>query len=523
MESDIERTGKVDWAAISVLILGTFMAMLDSNIVNVGLPKMMAVFGESQDNIEWILTAYMLTLGVVMLLSGYLGDAFGYKKVFMASLTLFVVGSTLCGMAWSLNSMIIARIIQAIGGGLMLPLGNALLFKYSPRKKIGMVMGIFGVSIMFAPAIGPCLGGYIVDNMSWRMIFYINLPVGIINLILASVNLKETDIIKGKNFDKLGLLFSTLGFFSLLLALSKAASEGWNSPLIIGLFVVSAVGLSIFVIIELRHPEPILELRVFQNPVFTISILIMSVVSIGMFGAMFLIPLYIQNVLGFSATTSGLIMFPAAVASGIVMPIAGRIYDKMGARLVVFVGLAIMTYTTYMLHVLDLATSFAVLIFWFAFRGVGMGLCNMPIMTAGLNTVPQPLIGKASSIFNVMRQVSASMGIAIFSTILQNRSVFHFTSLAGTINMDSDISLSASKTLSTIATANGMSGQTMQIVFFGALNGRIRLASEAYGIGDCFIISAAVCLIALALSLFLREKKKSANGDHAKSSSLILD
>ncbi|MFZ7104100.1 MAG: DHA2 family efflux MFS transporter permease subunit [Peptococcaceae bacterium] len=523
MEHDTEKTIKVDWAAISVLILGTFMAMLDSNIVNVALPKMMAVFGASQDNVEWILTGYMLTLGVVMPLSGYLGDTIGYKKIFMASLTLFIVGSTLCGMAWNLNSMIFARIIQAIGGGLMLPLGNALLFMYSPREKMGMVMGIFGISIMFAPAIGPCLGGYIVDNISWRMIFYINVPVGIINFILASISLKETELTKGKNFDKLGLLFSSLGFFSLLLALSKAAGKGWDSPLVIGLFVVSVVSLSMFVIVELRHPEPILELRVFKNPVFTISILIMSIVSIGLFGAMFLIPLYIQNILGFSATTSGLIMFPAAVASGIMMPIAGRIYDKMGARWVVFAGLAILTYTTYMLHVLDLATPFALLIFWLALRGVGLGLCNMPVMTAGMNTVPQPLIGKASAIFNVMRQVSASMGIAVFTTILQKRAVFHIARLSEAINLNSDTVLASSKNLSDLAISQGMAGQTMQTVFLGVINGKIRLTSEAYGISDCFIISAVVCLIALALSLFLKEKKKSANDDHAKSPAIILD
>lgn len=520
MESDSEYIEKVDWAAISVLILGTFMAMLDSSIVNVALPKMMAVFGGSQDDIEWILTAYMLTLGVIMPLSGYLGDSFGYKKIFIASLVLFVAGSTLCGMAWSLNAMIFARVIQALGGGLLMPLANALLFRYSPRNKIGMVMGIFGISIMLAPAIGPCLGGYIVDNMNWRMIFYINVPVGIINFILAGVNLKETNIIKGKSFDKLGLLFSSVGFFSLLLALSKAASEGWDSSFIIGLLIVSAISLTLFVFTELRNPEPILELRVFKNPVFSISTILVSIIGMVLFGSMWLIPLYIQNILGFSATTSGLIMLPMAIASGIMMPISGQIYDKIGVRLVAIIGLSITAYTTYMLHILDLVTPFAVLMFWLGFRGLGMGMCNMPITTAALNTVPKPLIGSASAVINVLRQVAGSFGVAIFTTILQDRAVFHFANLSGAINLDSDIVLKGSKTMSTLAASQGIAPPAMQTIYLGIINGRNHLASLAYGIGDCFIIAGILCLVGLVLSLFLKENKRS-NADHASSSNIM--
>lgn len=507
MRNDIDVSQKVNWGVMIVVILGSFMAMLDSSIVNVGLPKMMAVFNASQDEIEWILTAYMLTLGVVMPVSGYLGDALGYKKAFMAALSLFVAGSALCGMAWSLNSMIAARVIQALGGGMMQPLGMALLFKTIPREKIGMIMGYFGISVMVAPAIGPFLGGYLVDYVSWRMMFYINLPIGIINFALAWVILQETEPVKGRSFDKLGLLLSSCGFFCLLLALSKAASKGWDSPLILVLVVMAAICLVLFVIVELRHPEPILQLRVFKNSVFSLTSIIGSIISVAIMGGVFLVPLFIQNVLGFSATVSGLIVLPAAVASGIMMPISGRIYDKIGVRLLAISGLAITTFATFMMHRLSLTTPFTAIICWFAIRSLGMGLCNMPIGTAGMKTVPPPLIGTASALNFTIKQVSASFGVAIFTTILQHREVFHYARLAGHINMNSDQVLNSSNTLSALATSQGISISAMQSVFLSAVCGKIRLMSAAYSIGDCFIIGAIMCSVAWVLSLFLKEKK----------------
>jgi DHA2 family multidrug resistance protein len=502
------ETAKIDWGVIIVVILGTFMAMLDSSIVNVGLPKMMAVFNASQDEIEWILTAYLLTLGVVMPVSGYLGDALGYKRTFISALILFMSGSALCGMAWNLKAMIIARIIQALGGGLMQPLGMALLFKTIPREKMGLIMGYFGLSAMVAPAIGPFLGGYLVDYLNWRMMFYINIPIGIINLIMATSILKETAIIKGSQFDKWGLIFSSCGFFCLLLGLSKAASKGWSSPLIIGLIVTAVLSLVLFVIVELKHPMPILELRVFNNYVFTISSIISCIVAMAIMGGVFLIPLFIQNVLGFSATVSGLTVLPAAVASGIMMPISGRIYDKMGARMLGIVGLAVTTFSTFMMKGFNLSTSLVVIAGWFALRSLGMGLCNMPIGTAGMNTVPPSLVGKASALTFTIKQVSASFGIAIFTTVLQQREIFHLADLAGQINLNSNQALKSVHTLSALAVSHGMNLSTMQSVYMSMIMKKISLIAAASSIGDCFVIGAILCLIAWFLSFFLKEQRK---------------
>lgn len=499
----------INWSPIIVIILGSFMAFLNASIVNVAIPKMMLVFGASQDSIQWVLTAYMLALGIIMPISGYLGDTFGYKRVFIISLSLFILGSIICGMAWSVNSLIAARILQALGGGVMQPLSMALIFKLVPREKIGMVLGVWGISAMAAPAIGPTLGGYLVD-LSWRTIFYINVPIGVFNFFLAVKNLEETKLIKGKSFDKWGVVLSSTGLFCLLMALSKGSSKGWTSLYIIGLFIIAAATLTSFIRVELRHPEPILELRLFKNFLFTLSLVITSIVSIGFFGAIFLMPIYIQNVLGMPAMKSGMITFPAALLSGIMMPVAGRIFDKHGARLISIIGLTIVVVTTFMMHTFNLMTPVLVIVAWLSFRGIGMGLSNMPVATAGMNTVPIHLIGRASAMNNVIRQIAASFGIAMFTTVLQHRQVLHFAELAQNINLDAQ-SASALNTMQTIAASNGISVPAMQTITLSIINQNISLQAAAMAIGDCFLLAAVLCLTALILCFFLQDKKDDAD------------
>ena len=327
-----EASEVVNWPVVLVIVVGVFMAMLDSSIVNVALPKMMAVFGVSADTITWVPNAYLLTMGVIMPMAGYLGDTFGYKRCLLITLVLFVLGSAISGLAWNINSMIAARVIQAIGGGLIQPLAMAILYKVCPRDKMGMVLGVFGISAMAAPAIGPVLGGYLVQYADWRLIYYINVPIGIINLFLAQRLLTETDLSKGERLDLNGIVLSAIGFFTLLFALNQSTSMGWSNPEIVILLLVSVLSLTGFVVNELRVPYPILDLRLFLNPIFAIGNIIMGVVIVGLFAVLFLEPELIQNVLGQTAMTSGLITFPAAIAQGVLMPFSGRIFDKYGAR-----------------------------------------------------------------------------------------------------------------------------------------------------------------------------------------------
>ncbi|PKM76900.1 MAG: MFS transporter [Firmicutes bacterium HGW-Firmicutes-15] len=503
-------TEKLNWSILVVIVIGTFMAILDSSIVNVALPKMMTIFNASADQIQWILTAYMLTLGVIMPISGFLGDTFGYKRTYIVALSLFIVGSVFCGMSLGVNTMIAARIIQALGGGIMQPLGMALLYQSFPRSKIGMVLGFWGIAAMAAPAIGPTLGGYLVEYANWRLIFYINLPIGLLNLFLAGMILKETPLIKGKHFDFVGIATSIIGLFCILLALSDGTKYGWSSPFIVGLLSTAFITLIIFVFNELQHPEPILDLRMFKNFLFTMSVIIGSLLAMGMFGAIFLIPMLLQNVLGQTAMKTGLIMFPAAIASGVMMPLSGKLFDKYGARGIVIGGLVLVTWTTYAMNGFNDLTPYAVMTVWLTIRGAGMGLSMMPVTTVGMNTVPPHLIGRASALSNVIRQVASSFGIAMFTTIMQHRQVFHFSNMAQSVNISSNEYIHLQATLNDISTSLGLGYGTTQGLGISIIAKEIGKLSMIQAIGDCFIVAAALCLVALVMSLFLKEGKKKA-------------
>lgn len=509
------KEDKLDLSIMMVIVVGTFMSILDGTIVNVALPKMIAVFGTSAHDAQWILTAYMLTMGVLMPVSGYLGDRFGYKRVYMASLAFFISGSVLCGFAWNVPAMVASRVIQGIGGAIMQPIGMAILYMNYPREKMGAVMGVYGISIMAAPAIGPTLGGYLVDFVSWRVIFFINVPVGLFCLFLALSTLKESVLVKGQDFDYLGLIASIAGFACLLLALSQGNEKGWTSPYIVGLLFTSVVSLTWFVYHELNHPHPLLDMRIFKNPVFTVSTIIGALLSIGMFGTMFLFPILLQNILGQTAMKTGIIMFPGAIASGLLMPFAGKIFDKYGARGLVFGGLLIISFSTYMMTDFNASTLFIVMSFWLIIRGFGMGLCFMPVTTAGMNTVPQHLMGRASALSTVIRQVSAAFGIAIFAMIMQNSQSEHFINLATGLNLNGAEWASAQQALQGITTAWGMNAVTSQAFSLSLLSQQLVQLSMVRSIQDCLLYATIFCLAAIPLGFFMTSKKIEVQSDEA--------
>lgn len=517
VENNIDNgSDRIEWALIVVIIIGTFMAVLNGSIVNVALPKIMALFNTTADNIQWVLTCYTMALGCVMPVSGYLADTFGYKRIYSLALGLFTVGSALCGLAWSVNSLIAARIIQAVGGGIMQPLGMAYAMRVVPRHRMGVVMGVWGIAAMAAPAIGPTLGGYLVEYVNWRLIFYINIPVGVFNLWLAGVLLRETPLIKGKHFDFQGLAASAIGLFCLLLAISQGNKHGWSSPYIVSLFSVALITLGYFIYNELNQAEPLLELRLFKNYLYTASTFVGIALNVGMFGAMFLLPLLLQSVLGQTAMKTGLILLPAALATAFMMPLGGKIYDKYGARIIVPVGLVMVTVTTYMMCSFNDLTPYYVMIFWLVLRGMGMGLSMMTVTTVGMITIPLHLVSRASALRNVILQVAASLGIAMFTLVMQNRQVFHYANLMNTANPSAIDGLSLQAAMRQLAIAQNWDLTTTGVYVASAIAKRAATLSAIQAIDDCFLIAAAICLVAVILSLFLRNPNLNAPEKHAK-------
>ncbi len=403
---------------LAVLIVGMFMSILDTSIVNVAIPTIQNVFGTTTDQVQWIATSYTLTLGVVVPLSAWLSDKFGVARTYNYALLLFSAGSALCGLAWSLESMVVFRIIQAIPGGILPVVTLSMVYRIVPKEKIGQAMGMYGLGIIVAPAIGPTLGGYLVEYVDWRLIFFINVPIGILGAIAAMIVLPKFPSVKAARFDVLGFVTIAGGLFALLLALSEGQSWGWSSYRIIILLAVGAILLALFVVVELAVDKPLLDVRVFRYWPFTNSLLLISVLMVGLFAVLFYVPLFLQQAQGLGAFDAGLLLLPQALVMAVLMPIAGRLYDKIGPRWPAVIGLSLVAYGTYLLHDLTLDTSRGEIMWLLALRASGMGVAMMPIMTSGVGAVPVMQVGAASAFNNVVQRSAAALGLAVLTALM---------------------------------------------------------------------------------------------------------
>lgn len=495
--------GKIPMAALLTLIIGAFMAILDGSIVNVALPRIMAIFGSTADQIQWVLTGYMLTTGVVIPITGYLSDRYGGKRIYILSLAAFTAGSALCSLAWSNNSLVAARVIQAIGGGMMMPVSMAMIYHIVPREKIGMALGIWGVTAMVAPSIGPTLGGYLVDNFSWQWIFTINIPIGIAAVFLSMAVLKETPVKSGLKADFPGIILCAAGCFALLLALSEGQDKGWMSLYIVNLFIFSGFTLALFVIWELITDQPMLDIRLLKNVTFAASLVCVSIATIGLFSVIFLIPLFVQNVQGLTPLQTGLLMMPAALASGIMMPISGKLFDEIGALPLCLVGLTVTAITTFQLHTITYDISYSELQMILIIRALGLGLCMMPLTTAGMNTIPQFLIGRASAMGNLVRQISASFGIAYLTYVMLHRQDYHAAVIADSVSWTSPVAANVMQQLQGLLSQAGYSPQGAA----GILRGLVLREALIRGLADAFVVSTVIIIIAIPF-VFLLSKKR---------------
>lgn len=491
-----------------VLVIGSFMAILDGSIVNVALPKMMAIFGVGTEDIQWVMTSYMLMSGVVVPVTGYLGDRFGYKRIYIYSLVVFTVGSALCGMAWSNNSLVVARVIQAIGGGAIMPVSMSMIYRIVHRKKIGMALGIWGIAVIMAPAVGPTLGGYLVDHFDWRLIFTINIPIGVAAVILSAVVLQETSLQKGLKFDIPGAILCAAGCFAVLLALSEGQQEGWTSFYIVNLLMIGAFCLVLFFLWELYTEHPMIDVRLmYQNKVFAASLLTTSIVTIGMFSVIFLIPIYAQTLQGLTPMQTGLLMMPMALVTGFMMPISGRLFDKIGALPLCLVGLTIVVVTTYKMHDLSLDTSFRELQILLAVRASGLGLAMMPMTTAGMNTVPPMLVGRASALNNVARQIAASLGIAYLTYVMLHRQSYHAAWYADAVNWTSPVAMEAMNRVQAALTQTGLGALAGKQGAVSVLSMLAQRQAMANAIADAIVVGAVIVLTAFPLLFFLSKGK----------------
>jgi EmrB/QacA subfamily drug resistance transporter len=480
---------------VLVALIGVFMSILDSSIVNVAISSIMTVFGTDTNGVEWVSTAYMLAMGMIVPMSGWMGEKFGVKQLYLASLVAFTIGSVLCAAAWNLESLIAARVLQALGGGMLMPTVMAMIYKLVPRQQMGGAMGIFGISLIFAPAIGPTLGGWLVEYVDWRWIFLINLPVGILGTILAYFFIPEFKH-EGQvgKFDVPGAVTAAAGFAGLLFVLSKGNEWGWTSEATVLTLVASLGILVLFVLIEIWSPSPLLDLRVFLYRSFTLANLAVIITTIGMFAGLFYIPFFLQSIRGLGAMETGLLMLPGALASGLLMPVSGALYDRFGPKVVMVIGLTLMAFMTWLFGSISLDTTLATIVLWNVGRGMAMGLSMMPAQTAAMSDLPPHLISRATSVTSIIRNLASSFGIAVMTVLINQQNNFHHARMSDSLSVDNTA-------YSGFLQANPGIGQTMMAT-------HVAKQSFVFAIQDVFLLTAAFTLLAILPALFLKKAQK---------------
>jgi DHA2 family multidrug resistance protein len=433
------------WTVVLVVIFGSFMSILDQTVVNNALPRLQNAFASDLNRLQWVITAYTLAQGVVTPTTAFFATRLGIKRFYMIALSLFTLGSALCGLAWSLPVLIGFRVFQAIGGATLFPLAITLIFSEFPLQQRGLASGILSISALLAPAIGPTLGGYLVTYADWPLIFFINVPVGVVALTLALLLLRERPADARAHFDLSGFVLAATGLTAVLYALSIASSSGWSSPAVLVPLIGGLGLLALFTAIELYMAKagrpPLVELHLFTNRAFLSSSIANALISFGFFGSLILLPIYLQGLRGLSALQSGLFTIPQALAAVLAALIGGRLVDRFGPRVVLLPSLLLMGLSTWQLANITLTTPYPSLVLVFAMRGLGLGGLLQPLTVAALSTVPARQYTQASSLTTVVRFTFTSMGIAVLATLVQSQAGAHISVLTRQLKPTSQTAL----------------------------------------------------------------------------------
>lgn len=463
---------------IAALLIGAFVALLNQTLMNVALPKMMEDLNILANTAQWLTTGFMLVNGVLVPVSAYLVEKFTTRQLFTTAMMLFSIGTLVCAIGTGFEMIMVGRVIQAVGAGILMPLMNIVFLRIFPIEERGKAMGLMAVAMIFAPAVGPTLSGWVVQNYSWRVLFYIVLPLAIFSMLLGMKTMQNVGKLTSPRLDKPGVILSTLGFGGLLYGFSDAGTDGWGSMTVVLCLILGVVSLALFVWRELTTDKPLLEFRIFRYNMFSLTTVINIIVTMAMYAGMILLPIYLQTIRGFTPMESGLMLLPGAVLMGIMSPITGIIFDKIGARWLAVIGLAITTVTTWEFSRISTDTTYTHLILTYTARMFGMSMLMMPIVTAGLNQLPQRLASHGTAMSNTLRTVGGALGMALFVSLMTNRT----------------------KSTITDALVSGAVSKSDKAAM-------LKLTQDATinGITHAFAVATWVTVAALVLALFIRK------------------
>lgn len=502
------------WLAVTAAMIGSVLEVLDTSITNVALPQMQGNLGATLSQIAWVNTGYIVSNVIVLPITGWLAARFGQRRYFAASIAVFTLASVMCGSSHSLTSLIFWRVVQGFGGGGLLSTGQVILLQSFPPAQQGLATAIFGMGVMVGPSLGPVLGGYLTDNFSWPFIFFINIPFGIAATILAWFFVPDNKAsVTGKhaNVDWQGFLLLAVGMGSLQTVLERGQEEDWYSSKMITWLTASAViGLVAFVWRELTVENPIVDLRVFKNRSLVAAFVLSSVVGLGLYATVFLLPVYLQDLQGYTAFETGMTLLPSALLSMLSFMIVGGISQKADARFLLFLGIASFSAGAYGLSFLT-TSSGTNDVFWpLMFRGASLGLLFIPLTIAGLSGLKESDMGTGSGMINLARQLGGSVGIAAFSTLLSRRQDFHRSVLVGHVSASMPTVQAWLQHAVSSFVSGGMSITHANAAAIGLLNSILQKQASMLAFDDAFLmigVAFAVCVPVLFLF-----RKGAANG-----------
>ncbi|MBI2877086.1 MAG: multidrug efflux MFS transporter [Candidatus Tectomicrobia bacterium] len=494
------------WAVSAAVMFGTLIVVLNSTGVNIALPWMMAEFKATPDQIQWVVTAYTLSMAVLMPTLGRFSDLLGYKRLFIVCLLLFSLSSGLCAIAWDIYSLIAFRALQGLGAGIIMPLAMAVLFEVFPAEKRGFAMGVYGLGVSLGPVMGPILAGYLTEYLSWQAVFYSNIPLSLLSALGIAWMMPEVGQRKAFSLDGWGLMTLTAFLTSLLLALSQGGRWGWTSPAIGSLLAIAVLSLALFLWVELRSRQPLVDLSLYRDTNFLVGSLIGGFFGLSLMSSIFLISLFVQNVLGYTPSEAGHVMAPGALIMGVIMLLSGKISDRIDPKPPIVIGLLLLAANSYWMSLVNLHTSFMTILLMIVFRHFSLAVVWSPLMAISMQTLTRERMGMGTGLLNVVRQgLGGSIGVALAAVFLVSRQQTHILTRLSETHAP-PLSAQALSSLIDHLGKNGHGAQAAGVHALTSVPSEALQQATVLAYQDCFIAITWLALLAITPILMLRRK-----------------
>ena len=495
------------WLVTLTVMLPTLIVIVDTSVVNVSLDHIRGSLSAGIDESTWPITAYFVSNAIVIPVSGWLSRLLGRKFYLISSIILFTVSSLLCGAAWSIESLVFFRVLQGIGGGALQPISQAILLETYPPHQYGVAMAIFGMGVMVGPIIGPLLGGWITENWSWHWIFYVNVPIGLVSVLMALLFIHDPPYMKRTRMkiDYWGLVLLAVGLGCLQMVLDRGQREDWfSSDFILWLGVVSLLCLVLFVVVELTTEHPVVDLRVFRNATFSMGNVVAFFTFFNLFGSIILLPIYLQTLMGYTALLAGLVLGPGGVAAILSMQLAGRLVVRMSPKVILASGVVLTAYSTYLMSQFNLQADFFTVLWPRAVMGMGMGFIFIPLTTLMMTGVRKEDMGNATAVFSLLRNLGGSFGIAFVSTLIARRAQMHQSRLAEHFTPFDTVFQTAQEQLAIVLRYRGIAFSGADQGSLGSIYGRVIKEASMMSFNDAFYLLTLFLLSVVPLVFFMK-------------------